>query len=112
MLDFDPMEYDESANADLYSDPTYTHALRGDPVGQTRDLVRVSRASQQRREEFEDTIKDGNKINAFGDNTPLPEAALLQDVDTRWSSTFIMIDRVLELYQVRPLHSVWLIIDL
>ncbi|KAH9844360.1 uncharacterized protein C8Q71DRAFT_697693 [Rhodofomes roseus] len=89
----DDVYHDNVATTDPYLD-----ALRADPVVQARDLVRVSRASQQRREEFQDTIKEGNTQKAFGDQ-PLPEAVLLQDVDTRWSSLYLMIDRVLELYQ-------------
>jgi hypothetical protein len=59
-------------------------------------------------------IRDGNKMKSwpkdmedFGDpdaakeGGKLPEVQLLQDCETRWSSTFLMITRVLTLYPVR-----------
>ncbi|KAH9925069.1 hypothetical protein B0H21DRAFT_700969, partial [Amylocystis lapponica] len=66
------------------------------PVKSARSLVTACRASGQRREDFKSTIETGNKENTFG-NKKLPDAVLLRDVDTRWSSTFLMIDRVLEM---------------
>jgi hypothetical protein len=77
----------------------YDVALSLDPVQACRDLVGACRASGQRREDFRATIVQGNKEDAFSSG-PLPCLQLLRDVETRWSSTFFMIDRVLELYQV------------
>ncbi|KZT63538.1 hypothetical protein DAEQUDRAFT_680200, partial [Daedalea quercina L-15889] len=85
-------------NQRLMEQVTYALALQDDPVSQARTVVRVSKASGRRREEFQDTIKEGNAVKLFGDS-PLPEAVLLLDVDTRWSSIYAMIDRVLELNQ-------------
>ena len=62
-------------------------------------LVVVIRASGQRREDFAMVISDGNKAGIFGPEG-LREVVLLKDMDVRWSSTFLMIDRVLELYPV------------
>jgi hypothetical protein len=49
-------------------------------------------------------IAEGNKAGIFGPDG-LCEVVLLKDMDVRWSSTFLMIDRVLELYPVSCSHS-------
>ncbi|OBZ72686.1 putative AC transposase [Grifola frondosa] len=92
------LEHAALDSSDLQADIAYAAELREDPVAKARTLVRVCRASQQRREEFDATIVEGNKNKEFTEKS-LPEAQLLLDVDTQWSSTFAMIDRVLELYQ-------------
>jgi hypothetical protein len=72
-----------------------------DPVGAARKLVTACRASGQRRETFEKTIMEGNEAGGWGDPPAiLRVVGLLKDVETRWSATFLMIDRVLEQYQV------------
>ncbi|KAI0821949.1 hypothetical protein BC628DRAFT_1328464 [Trametes gibbosa] len=73
-------------------------ALQDDTVKCARQLVAACRASGQRREEFSTAIREGNESGAFGENKKLRVVQLLRDVDTRWSSTFLMIDRLLELY--------------
>ncbi|KAH9947390.1 hypothetical protein B0H21DRAFT_692005 [Amylocystis lapponica] len=80
---------------ELAKDHEYWLALESDPVKSARSLVTACRASGQRREDYMATIQTGNSENAFAEK--LPEAVLLRDVDTRWSSTFLMIDRVLEM---------------
>ncbi|KAF5387624.1 hypothetical protein D9615_000715 [Tricholomella constricta] len=75
----------------------YLDALKSDVVATARKLVSACRSSGQRREELKDSIVSGNLGGIFGDNG-LRVVALLRDVDTRWSSIFLMIDRVLELY--------------
>lgn len=92
---------DADMNGALESDMQYADALRGDPIKNARQLISVCRASGQRREEFKNTITEGNRAGSFGEGIELPKAQLLRDVDTRWSSTFLMIDRLLELYPVR-----------
>ncbi|KZT21839.1 hypothetical protein NEOLEDRAFT_1072768, partial [Neolentinus lepideus HHB14362 ss-1] len=87
---------DHSGWAPDIDDDEYLEALNGDPVARARSLVTACRASDQRRTDFQKTIQEGNEGNLFDVN--LPENELLRDVDTRWSSTFLMIDRVLELY--------------
>ncbi|KAJ6495737.1 hypothetical protein C8R47DRAFT_973665, partial [Mycena vitilis] len=53
----------------------------------------------KRRENFESAIKEGNAAGGFGEPPrPLRVVGLLKDVDTRWSATFLMIDRLLEQY--------------
>jgi hypothetical protein len=92
---------------------SFTHILRGnqeylavlkdDVVASARSLVTACRASGQRREDFRNTILQGNEDGGWGDPPqPLRDVVLLRDVDTRWSSIFRMIDRVLELYEVCP----------
>jgi hypothetical protein len=49
-------------------------------------------------------IAEGNKAGIFGLER-LREVALLKVMDVRWSSTFLMIDRVLELCPVSCVHS-------
>jgi hypothetical protein len=77
-------------------DAAYRDALEGDVVAAARKLVNVCRASGQRREALREIIKEGNAQNLF----TLDELELLRDVDTRWSSTFYMIDRLILMYLV------------
>ncbi|PCH33312.1 hypothetical protein WOLCODRAFT_60854, partial [Wolfiporia cocos MD-104 SS10] len=78
---------------------SYCNALHADPVMQTCSLVRVCHASQQHQEDLNNAVVQGNLDKLFGEY-PLPEAHLLHDVTTCWSSTYLMIDRALELYPV------------
>ncbi|KII82783.1 hypothetical protein PLICRDRAFT_58629 [Plicaturopsis crispa FD-325 SS-3] len=72
----------------------YAQALANNPIASCRSLVAQCRASGQRREDFASCIKEGNESGAF----KLSVWQLLRDVDTRWSSTFFMMNRVLDLY--------------
>ncbi|KAJ7440177.1 hypothetical protein FB451DRAFT_1344143 [Mycena latifolia] len=79
----------------------YWLALQRDPVAEARSLVTACRASGQRREAFEKTIEEGNEAGGWGDPLELLRysvVGLLKDVETRWSATFLMIDRLLEQY--------------
>ncbi|CDO78277.1 hypothetical protein BN946_scf184660.g4 [Trametes cinnabarina] len=80
-----------------------TEALEADPVGKVRSLVSFCRQSDQRRVDFRRTIEEGKKDglwrNAAGETITLPVLQLLRDCETRWSSTFLMIQRVFLLYQ-------------
>ncbi|KAF7330238.1 putative AC transposase [Mycena venus] len=81
----------------LRDDPNYWRALLYDPVAEARTLVTACRASGQRRDNFETTIKEGNAAGGFGEpKENLRVVGLLKDVETRWSATFLMIDRLLE----------------
>ncbi|KZT28411.1 hypothetical protein NEOLEDRAFT_1035922, partial [Neolentinus lepideus HHB14362 ss-1] len=64
---------------------TIADAIRRDPVATTRTLVRVIRASSIRRQYFAEVQKALQQ----------KDLQLLRDVDTRWSSTLLMIERVL-----------------
>jgi len=91
----------------------YTAAVKSDPIGCTRGIVAVCRKSGQRREGLMDVINAGNCSNAWGPNIAIRPVQLLRDCETRWSSTFNMVNRLIELYPVstntfhesqKPLH--------
>lgn len=85
----------------LINNVEYWDALMLDPVGAARKLVTAARASGQRRENFEAMIVAGNEAGGCGDPPErLRVVGLLKDVETRWSATFLMVDRVLEQYLV------------
>lgn len=85
----------------LHNNEEYLAVLKEDVVSSARSLVTACRASGQRREDLQNTISEGNDDGGWGDPPrPLRNVVLLRDVDTRWSSIFRMIDRVLELYEV------------
>ena len=102
---------DEGSTADgcgreFSSDWLYNAALEADPIAHCRKLVSNCCASGQRREDLQATITDANKARLFGKDDKgisiqLPSLQLLRDVDTRWSSIYLMLERVLDLYPVR-----------
>ncbi|KAL1671439.1 hypothetical protein EV122DRAFT_226580 [Schizophyllum commune] len=84
---------------ELLSDIAYQDALKADVVSKARKLINAVRSSGQRREAFEKTIKVQNGKGGWGENQQILRiVSLLRDVDTRWSSTLVMIDHLLELY--------------
>lgn len=86
-------------------------ALRArDAVALGRDIVRVLRASGQRRDDFNTIIRLGNENDWFrherdGEPVRLPHLQLLRDVKTRWDSVYYMIRRLRELRPVYILFS-------
>ena len=82
----------------------YRVALEGDVVASARKLVNALRASGQRREALREAILEGNEHGWYVDDRgvayKLDLLELLRDVDTRWSSTLAMIDRLLVNYPV------------
>ena len=88
------MSYIEDDN-----DEEYIETLKTDVIAATRHLVTTCRALGQRCEGFRQTIEEGNKNGTFGEKG-LHVVTLLRDMDIRWSSTYLMVDRVLELYPV------------
>lgn len=95
----------------LLANSTYLSTLRDDTVKRARQLVHFIRDSGQRREDFERIIREGNEqkrwgVDKKGNPIKLRIVGLLKDVDTRWSSTFFMIDRVLELRPVSLISTV------
>lgn len=83
----------------------YLAALEADLVGKCRSIVAACRVSGQRRQALLKKIDEGNKSGYWQgklDNgkDQIPLVQLLRDCETRWSSTFNMIDRVLDLYAV------------
>lgn len=87
-------------------DKAYLEALRNNILNRCRDVVTTCRASSQRLDDFEDSIADANRSSVWGQDTSgvlisvSPARQLLRDMVIRWSSKFLMIDRVLELLPV------------
>ncbi|TFK59451.1 hypothetical protein BDN72DRAFT_746241, partial [Pluteus cervinus] len=73
-------------------DAEYLAALKGDVMAAARKIVTSFRASYARREALKRVIIEGNEKGWFKDK--LPVVTLLRDVDTRWSSVFLMGSRV------------------
>ncbi|OSD08725.1 hypothetical protein PYCCODRAFT_1356822 [Trametes coccinea BRFM310] len=94
---YDP-DIEGDLNAALSSDPDYADALLQNPIKAARTLIQKARQSGQRREEFERIVADCVRNGTFGEGLEPGGTQLLRDVDTRWSSTFLMIDRLLSLY--------------
>ena len=92
--------------------PEYLAALKQDLISCARKLVNACRASGQRRSELHKIVLE-MKLEAHqsdsqntDQNPPIFRAVvLLRDVDTRWSSIYLMIDRLIELYPVREFPS-------
>jgi hypothetical protein len=101
-LDLDFTFDEELPPEELELDLDYLESLRSDVVSRVRRYVTACRASGQRREEFEQIIKEGNESGGWGPEPKqqLRVVGLLKDVDTRWSSIFKMVDRFLEMYPV------------
>ncbi|KAJ3002031.1 hypothetical protein NUW54_g6071 [Trametes sanguinea] len=97
VFDEEDLAADPDFNDALQEDPEYAAALAANPVKAARDLINKARQSGQRREDFERIVGECIKNRTFGDEEP-NGTQLLRDVDTRWSSTFLMIDRLLSLY--------------
>ncbi|KAJ2985876.1 hypothetical protein NUW54_g9999 [Trametes sanguinea] len=97
---FDEFEaaHDPDFNDALQDDLEYAAALSQNPVKAARTLINKARQSGQRREEFEHIVAEGIRTQLFGESNEPRGRQLLRDVDTRWSSTFLMIDRLLSLY--------------
>jgi hypothetical protein len=78
---------------------SFEDAVKRDPVALGRNIVRSLRSSGQRRDTFDDTIKDGNAKRWFQSGDPpeyvkLRPLQLLRDVKTRWDSVYFMIKRL------------------
>ena len=75
-----------------------------DPIKRARAVVRILRSSDQRKRDFKEVIKNGNKSGWFrGVNSfviVVPDLELLCDVKTRWDSTYAMIERLVALQPV------------
>ncbi|TFK69444.1 hypothetical protein BDN72DRAFT_767887, partial [Pluteus cervinus] len=78
-------------------DTDYIKALQSDVLAAVRKLAVGCRASHMRREVLRKVIIEGNEKGWFN-GQKLPEVNLLRDVDTRWSSIYLMGRRVRELY--------------
>lgn len=78
----------------------YATAVESDPVGRSREIVATCRKSGQRRKGLQNLIATGNDTSAWGPDATIRPVQLLRDCETRWSSTYNMIDRLIELYPV------------
>jgi hypothetical protein len=93
---------------DLNDRQTYQDALERDPIALGRAVVQALRASGQRRDAFEDFIKEGNTKGYWEEEDKDGEAIkvkidvlqLIRDVKTRWDSVYYMIRRLRLLQQV------------
>jgi hypothetical protein len=70
--------------------------IRGDVVAKTRVLVNVCHKSPQHRQSLHVTITVGKEEGKW----ECRALQLLRDVDTQWSSIYLMIDRYLYLHPV------------
>lgn len=89
---------------------TFAEACARDPIALGREVVQALRASGQRRDQFKETIKDGNTRRHFfvdgqHDAISLPVLELLRDVRTRWDSVYYMMRRLRELRPVCHLYT-------
>jgi hypothetical protein len=75
----------------------YAEALRTKPISNARSIVAICRKSGSRRTELRNIIVEGIRDGTW---PHLRAVQLLRDCVTRWSSTYNMIDRCLELYPV------------
>ena len=106
VLDLDPIDRVAAADANTAlqdaSAANYAEALRADPIKLARKIVAACRASTNRRLALQRIIEEGNAHEGGwdGDGLQLPSLELLRDIDTRWSSTFLMIDRLILLWPV------------
>lgn len=69
------------------------------------------RVSGQRREQFRRITEEGNSAKEWPGGQPLDILQLLRDVDTRWSSGYLMIDRRLYLYPVCLVYAMYIFDD-
>ena len=84
---------------------TFKEAVRRDHVALGRNIIQVLRSSGQRRDRFDDTVRDGNEKGWFQAGDPpkpiqLPQVQLLRDVVTRWDSVYYMVRRLREMRPV------------
>jgi len=78
--------------------------MKCDPIKRALKVVRILRLSDQRKRDFKEVIKNGNKSGWFrGINSSVlvvPDLEPLRDVKTRWDSTYAMIERLVVLRPV------------
>jgi hypothetical protein len=79
----------------------YVQALQGDVLKKNRVLVQRFRGSGQRRQRLAET-QHGLRM---------PILQLLKDMTVRWSSTYFMVDRTLEVYPVSSATCILLVTD-
>ncbi|KAF6743650.1 ribonuclease H-like domain-containing protein, partial [Ephemerocybe angulata] len=103
--------FDENGNRVRYWE-SFSKLLRSGLLGRARGIITSLRSSGNRREALQRLIAEGNAriVAREGDaaktaedikngwwTVPLPKLELCRDCPTRWSSTFLMLDRFLTL---------------
>jgi hypothetical protein len=78
------------------TDSKLYEAVKSDPVKRCRELVGLLRLTSTRRDEYRRIL---NKAIKDGDFTG-PALELIRDMEVRWSSTYNMISRFLEMSEV------------
>lgn len=97
-LDFFDEPTDNSA---LLVNAEYCDALRRDVLGKIRRCVVGIRSSGQRREQYHNIRQAGNASGGWGDDGHIiQDIGPLNEVEARWSSSFFMVDRFIEIYPV------------
>ena len=83
----------------------YLRALKADVLGLVRKLTTTCRISGNRREEFENMVLEGNQNQMWTDDhgecVSVKILQLLRDCEIQWSSTHLMVDRILMMLPVR-----------
>ena|ERR1700727_1301091 len=84
---------------------TFEEAVQRDPVALGCNIVRVLRNLGQRRDLFDDIVRDGNDKEWFQVGDPpvtveLPLVQLLRDIITRWDTVYYMVRRLCEMRPV------------
>lgn len=96
----------------VIGEQSFAQALEHDPVSIGRGIVTTIRGSHLRLEAFHSILEDGNKSLWYGvklepeDMDKVPDKKPIQDVATRFSSTFLMIRRLRLLRRV--IHALFL----
>ena len=94
--------------------PTYKQAILANPIGKKGSLVATCLSSGQCCWHLRKIIEDGNesgywKGKLINGQDKLCPVNLLRDCETRWSSTFLMVDHGLILYPVS--HGLFFIME-
>lgn len=100
-----PLSTPLSLDFELDYDSAYVAALEGDIIARVRDVVHACRAPSLRREHYIRDVKQGNKDGTWkdvsGSAVQFDILQLLRDVDTRRSSTYLVIGSLITLNAVR-----------
>ena len=89
---------------------TFEDTVKQDPVAPGRNIVRVLQSSGQRRDLFEDIIRDGNAKGWFLDDSDPPKlytvplVQLLRDMVVRWDTVYFMVKCLQEMRPVRSIN--------
>ncbi|TFY53942.1 hypothetical protein EVG20_g9907 [Dentipellis fragilis] len=121
-LDEHIMSLDLEPTSDVHKEwYAYRNAVAGDVLARSRHLVSAFRVSGGRRHGLRRTILEGNStrswpqtsLEVFDMQVPnnllmggeLPVVQLLRDCDTRWSSVYMMITRILTLWPALQVYA-------